>query len=58
MGRSKEGKGRRLEWKGRFKGRNCNIIIIVIIRKEREEISKGRKLRRKRREGTMGREGR
>ena len=58
MGRSKEGKGRRLEWKGRVKGRNCNIIIIVIIRKEREEISKGRKLRRKRREGTMGREGR
>ena len=54
MGRSKEGEGRRLEWKGRVKGRNCNIIIIVIIRRGRERISKGRELRRKGREGTMG----
>lgn len=58
MGRSKEGKGRRLEWKGRVKGRNYNIIIIVIIRRGKEGISKGRELKRKGREGTMGREGR
>lgn len=58
MGRNREGKGRRLEWKGRVKGRNCNIIIIVIIRKGRERISKGRELRKKGREGAMEKEGR
>ena len=29
---------------GRVEGRNYSIIIIVIIRRERERISKGRKL--------------
>ena len=36
--RGKEEKERRLEWKGRVKGRNYSIIIIVIIRRGRERI--------------------
>ena len=43
-GRSKEKKGRRLEWKGEVKERNYSIIIIVIIREGREGLSKGREL--------------
>lgn len=39
-----KGRGRRLEWKRRGKGRNYSIIIIVIIRMGREGISKGREL--------------
>ena len=34
-GRDKEGRGRRLEWKGRVEGKNYSIIIIII-RKRRE----------------------
>ena len=43
-GRSKEKKGRRLEWKGEVKERNYSIIIIVIIREGREGLSRGREL--------------
>lgn len=45
-GREEARKGREEGWsrKGRVKGRNYSIIIIVIIRREREGISKGKEL--------------